>query len=315
MTHAANARRATGISLHSFTRRRIRLNRMQAVAVALGLVLLVGGAPASAQEYKLGPGDVLDIVVLGEQAATGAVAVGADGTITLSMGGRIPVVGLTLPQVTEKVSSALKDYIRDPQVVVSLRQAAPRREFVYLVGQVGRTGAFEMPAGRTVGELIALAGGYAPGAALTQAMIIRKDATIRVDLEQVLLEGNASANTTLESGDLVIVPEVKSRVVVMGQVSKPGSYYLKSGDKLIDVLSAAGFPTKDANVTEIGVIRPGAGKPTVTPVNLDKFKKGDTNQNVSLQSGDIIYVPERGKTLGDFLQSVLSVLPFVTLFR
>jgi polysaccharide biosynthesis/export protein len=288
---------------------------MRGVAVALGLLLLVVAAPANAQEYKVGPGDVLDIVVLGEPSATGPFAVGPDGTITLAMGGHVPVAGLTLPQVTDKVLAALKEYIKDPQVVVSLRQAALRREFVYLVGQVGKTGAFEMPAGRTVGELIALAGGYTPGAALTQAMIIRKDATIRVDLEKVLLEGDASANAALESGDLVIVPEVKSRVVVMGQVTKPGSYYLKSGDRLIDVLSAAGFPTKDANITEIGVIRPGAGKPTVTPVDLNKFKNGDTNQNVSLQSGDIIYVPERGKTLGDYFQSILSVLPFVTLFK
>jgi polysaccharide biosynthesis/export protein len=230
------------------------------------------------------------------------------------MGGRVPVAGLTLPQVTEKVSSALKDYIRDPQVVVSLRQAATRREFVYLVGQVGKTGAFEMPAGRSIGELIALAGGYTPGAALTQAMIIRKETMIRVDLAQVLFEGNASANTTLESGDLVIVPEVKNRVVVMGQVAKPGSYYLATGERLIDVLSAAGFPTPQAKTNEIGIIRQGAGKPTVTPVDLEKFKQGDMSQNPVLLAGDVVYVPEKARGL-DWNTVLQTIFPFILLFR
>ena len=287
---------------------------MQGVAVALGLLLLVGVAPASSQEYKVGPGDVLDIIVLGEPSVTGAFGVGADGTITLSMGGRVPVAGLTLPQATEKVSAALKDYIRDPQVVVSLRQAATRREFVYLVGQVSKTGAFEMPAGRSIGELIAVAGGYTQGAALTQAMIIRKDTMIRVDLAQVLLEGNASANTPLESGDLVIVPEVKNRVVVMGQVAKPGSYYLAGGERLIDVLSAAGFPTPQAKTNEIGIIRQGAGKPTVTPVDLDKFKKGDMSQNPALLAGDVVYVPEKARGL-DWNTVLQTIFPFILLFK
>ncbi len=287
---------------------------MQGVAVALGLLLLIRVAPVNSQEYKVGPGDVLDVVVLGESAVTGPFGVGPDGTITLSMGGHIPVAGLTLPQVTEKVSAALKDYIKDPQVVVSLRQAAPKHEFVYLVGQVGKTGAFEMPAGRTVGELIAVAGGYTAGAALSQAMIIRKDTTIRVDLGQVLLEGNASANTTLESGDLVIVPEVQSRVVVMGQVGKPGSYYLAPGERLIDVLSAAGFPTPQAKTNEIGIIRQGEGKPTVTPVDLEKFKKGDMSQNPALLAGDVVYVPEKARGL-DWNTVIQTIFPFILLFK
>ena len=290
------------------------MNTKQGVAVVLGLLLLVGSAPAGAQEYKLGPGDVLDVIVLGEPSVTGAFAVGLDGTITLSMGGRIPVAGLTLTQATEKVSSALKDFIRDPQVTVSLRQAATRREFVYLVGHVAKTGAFEMPAGRSIGELIALSGGYTQGAALTEAMIIRKDTMIRVNLADVLLQGNASANTPLESGDLVIVPEVKNRVVVMGQVAKPGSYYLATGERLIDVLSAAGFPTPQAKTSEIGIIRQGTGKPTVTPVDLEKFKQGDMSQNPALLGGDVVYVPEKAKGL-DWNTVLQTIFPFILLFK
>ncbi len=286
------------------------------MAVALVVVLvLVFPTPAFPQEYLVGPGDVLEVSVVGEPMVTGPVTVGPDGNIVIPLIGQVSVNGLTLPQVTDKITAALKGFIRDPQVVVAIRQAAPRRQFVYLLGQVAKPGVYEMQDGWAVAELIAVAGGPAPGAALSRAFILRKSESIPVNLEQLLIDGNTSANVPLSSGDLVIVPETKSRVVLMGAVAKPGPYVIKAGDRVIDVLSNAGGPAQGANTGEIGIIRQKESKPTVTPVNLDKFyKSGDLSQNLALEPGDIIYVPVKargvdwGSILGSFVFPILFLL-------
>jgi protein involved in polysaccharide export with SLBB domain len=216
--------------------------------------------------------------------------------------------------VTDKIAAALKDFIREPQVVVAIRQASPRRQFAYLLGQVARPGAYEMQDGWTVAELVAVAGGPTSGAALSRAFIVRKSETIPVNLEQLLDSGNPSANATLSSGDLVIVPETKSRVVIMGQVAKPGPYGIKAGDRVVDVLSSAGGPTQGARTDEIGIIRQKDSKPVVTPINLDKFyKSGDLSQNLTLEPGDVIYVPTKAgvnwaQILGSFVFPIIWLL-------
>jgi polysaccharide export outer membrane protein len=258
------------------------------------------------QEYTISPGDVLDVSVLGEPAVGGPVMVSPDGSIMMQLAGRVQAAGLTLPQLTDRIAAALRKYIRSPQVVVSISQTAQHRQFVYLVGQVNRPGAYEVQTGWTVAALLAAAGGAAPGASLPKAFILRQNARIPIDLKQVLVDGNTSANLALEPGDVVIVPEAQERVLLMGQVAKPGQYLFKPGDHLIDLLSAGGGPSQGAAINNIGIIRQVGQKPTVTPVNLDRFyRSGDLSQNVALEPGDIVYVPQRS---GVSWASVLGTL-------
>ena len=299
---------------------RPRMMRGGAAALVLGLVLMTIVPPTKAQDYTVGPGDALDISVLGEWNAPAVVD--PDGKIVIPLAGEIPVAGLTLPQVTEKVTVVLKPFIRDPQVMVSIRQAANRKQFVYLLGQVLHPGAYEIPGYEvqkqwTVAELIAVAGGPLPGAALPKAIVMRKDTSIPVDLEQLIVEGNASANVSLNAGDVVIVPESKNKVVVMGGVVKPGPYLFREGDHVVDVLSAAGGPTPKAMLSNIGVVRLEGAKPSVKPVNLDKFyKSADAAQNVTLQAGDVVYVPEQGGMgFGELLGSLNGLAYIFLLLR
>jgi polysaccharide biosynthesis/export protein len=274
----------------------MRMPQMRNVAIGLlpALVMALLPTPAFPQEYLIGPGDVLEVSVVGEALVTGPVTVGPDGNIVMPLVGQVSVQGLTLTQATDKITAALKEYIREPQVVVALRQAAPRRQFAYLLGQVARPGVYEMQTGWTVAELVAVAGGPGGAAALDRAFILRQSETIPVNLEKLLIDGDTSANFPLVSGDLVIVPETKSRVVLMGMVSKPGPYMLRQGDRVVDVLSSAGGPVGNADTQQIGIIRQKDSKPTVMPVNLDKFyKSGDLSQNPILEPGDVIYVAKR----------------------
>ncbi len=270
----------------------MRLARGAKTGIVLGVLLIALASSGFAQEYTIRPGDIVDISVLGEPAVSGTATVSPDGEIMLPMAGVIPAAGLTLSQLTQKIKEQLRQFVRDPQVTVSIR--ASHRQYAYVLGQIAHPGAYEIDKGWTVSQLVAVAGGPTNEAALARTLVMRKEKTIPFDLEQVLIEGNASADVSLESGDVVIVPETKNRVLVMGGVQKPGPYMFRAGDRVVDVLSAAGGLTPKASMKDIGVIRQQGQKPAVTPINLNKFyKDGDLTQNIVVQPRDIVYVPER----------------------
>ncbi|HLJ60340.1 MAG TPA: polysaccharide biosynthesis/export family protein [bacterium] len=268
------------------------------------------------QQYTVQPGDVLQIAVVGESEVSGSVTVSQDGSIMVPMVGRIPAGGATLPQLTDRVTQALKTYIRDPQVAITITQTATRQQFVYLLGQVVRPGAYQIGDGLTIAAVIAAAGGPTPSAALPRAFVLRKTQTIPVDLQQLLIDGNTQANMVIQPGDVIIVPEGRDRVVLMGAVVRPGPYIISPGDRLVDLLSAAGGMTQTAKINDVGVVRQAvpaptsATKPTVTEVDLTKFyKSGDMTQNLELHSGDIVYVPDQGQHVvwNAFLNSLGSM--------
>ncbi len=317
---------------------KLRILRGVATAVVCWLVLLTVVPPALPQTptpppvspetpvpgpqvplspaYTVGPGDVLAITVLGEPQASGVVTVSPDGTITLPLTGAVHVADLTVDQIVQRLTEVLKKYDREPHVVVAIQQAGQHR-LVYLLGQATHPGAYQMQKGWTLAELFAVAGGPAPRAALNQAVIMRNNKTIPVDLQELLVQGKPSANVPLQAGDVVMVPETKDEVVVMGQVLKAGSYMFKPGARVVDVLSEAGGPNDQAAINNIGVLRQGAQKQaTVLHANLDTFyKDGDMSQNVALLPGDIVYVPKRGLSWQDVFNSIPGLGVLFTIFK
>lgn len=302
----------------------------RAAVPALVIILLLGALPVFAQappvtppapgvEYVLGPQDVLDIAVFGEADLTRTVTVRPDGKISFPLVGEILVTGMTAPQVAEKLTAALKVYLKNPRVTITVSQARPDavRLFVYLVGQVQNPGAYELRTGWTVMEAIAQAGGLTPKAALRKASLIRRatNQTQLLDLDRIMLKGDQSANVALQPGDVILVPEFLNRVLVWGAVRNPGPYDLNEGARVLDALIAAGGPDVKATVESVGIIRQTAdGKREVAAtVNLNKiFKSGDESQNILLQHADIVYVPQSNRVTW---QDVLSYLSGFSLIR
>jgi polysaccharide export outer membrane protein len=268
--------------------------------------------PAQAnQPYTVGPGDMLDVWTLGEPSASGTVTVDPDGNLTLPLTGQVAVGGLTVDQIAQKLAEVLKKYLRDPQVVVAIHAAA-QRNYVYLMGQVTHPGAYQWQKGWSLAQLFSIAGGPTPRAALGQALILRNNTTIPIDLQRLLLDGDTTANVPLRAGDVVMVPETKNQVTIMGAVGRPGQYTFRPGDRVVDVLSAAGGPVQGARVNDIGVVRVDTQDPkkgTVLHVNLDKYyKSGDLTQDVALLPGDVVYVPQHtGVNWLDVLGAITGV--------
>lgn len=82
------------------------------------------------------------------------------------------------------------------------------------------------------------------------------------------------------------------KVVVLGEVNKPGLFTLDSPLTALEAISKAGGFTPDAKQKSVLLIRGGLKNPELITLNIGRvFNKNDMAQNVSLQNGDIIYVP------------------------
>ena len=141
---------------------------------------------------------------------------------------------------------------------------------VTVLGKVARPGTYELPDGAGLAQVLAAAGGVAAGAD-TVATLTRDGQSLSINLDSA---------TSIADGDVLFVPELESRAVVMGQVARPGAYDLKPGARATDLIAAAGGVL--ARADRIAVFR---GGDMAAPV-FD----GSIADNPAIQPGDIVEV-------------------------
>jgi polysaccharide export outer membrane protein len=159
-------------------------------------------------EYPISTNDLLEISVYDEPDLCKTVRVSADGTITYPLVGTIAVAGLTTKGLEEKMTELLiKDYLVNPQVNVFIKEFTK----ISVLGQVKNPGAYELKAGLTVVDAIALAGGLTDIADSNGTKVIRihkgKKKTIGVPVGSILKGGDRTQDVPLQTGDTVVVPE------------------------------------------------------------------------------------------------------------
>ena len=156
------------------------------------------GAPdLSSNDYKLGSGDKIRVLVFGESDLSGEFEVGAAGTIDMPLIGAVPAMGVTVGQFQNDVTTRLRNgYLNDPKVSVQVLNYRP----YFITGEVQKTGEFPYKAGLTVQDAIGVAGGYTYRANTGRVYIRRAGAAqeVSVDLTQ---------RVALNPGDSIRVPE------------------------------------------------------------------------------------------------------------
>jgi polysaccharide export outer membrane protein len=164
-------------------------------------------APGSAVDtttFKIGPQDILKIVVWREPDFTGLYTVHSDGKFTLPLVGDILAGGLTAEQVQKNVATALSKLIVKPNVTVTVQQVYSQK--YYMDGQIGRTGEYALAAPTTVLEAISIAGGLRDFANAKKIYVLRKDKRIPFNYKDVIKGKNLAQNIYLQAGDHVVVP-------------------------------------------------------------------------------------------------------------
>lgn len=194
------------------------LNPFKHAAWIAGLALLVilvkpsvalaqTAAARPTQEYTLGPDDVLAVVYWGDKDLSAEVVVRPDGFISLPLLNDVEALGLTPTQLAERVAKLAAVYLEEPAVTVVVKQINSRK--VFITGEVGKPGQYQLGGPTTVLQLIAMAGGLTPFAKTETIAIIRSGAngpvTFTFNYKKAARLEDLDGNIVLMPGDTVIV--------------------------------------------------------------------------------------------------------------
>jgi polysaccharide export outer membrane protein len=166
-------------------------------------------APPAITDYVIGPEDLLQITVWKNESLSRELAVRPDGKISMPLLHDIQAAGLTPMQLQEKLSTALGEFMPNPEVSVTVTDVRSYR--ISVLGEVVKPGVLQLKSDTTVLEAIALAGGFRDFASPSKIVILRKNGDgqtnkIPFNYNRVVKDNRAEGNVTLKSGDVVVVP-------------------------------------------------------------------------------------------------------------
>jgi protein involved in polysaccharide export with SLBB domain len=286
--------------------------------------------------YTLGPGDSLEIELLGKPESEETVLVGPGGKIYYYILPGLNVWGKTLGETKERIEQELSRYIQNgPRVTVTLRAVQSKQ--IWILGQVTQPGIYPLTTPMTLLEAVSLAGGPTagsqtasaapaqtnaavtstganhspptgvPSADLKRAFVMREGKLLPVDLHRLLERGDMTQNIQLRAGDFIYFPPARTQeIYVLGKVRQPQVIRYDKSLTLVGAIARAGGLLDDAHRSQLAIVRGSLAEPQVALVDYQDIANGK-QPNVLLESGDIVYAPKHPfQTLKRYADMVLN---------
>ena len=166
---------------------------------------------AAAADYRIGPGDTLQVFVWRNPELSVTVPVRPDGRISTPLVEDMTAVGKTPTQLARDIEKVLSEYVRSPQVNVIVTQPQSAFSQVKVIGQVLKPAPVPFREGMTVLDAVLAVGGLTNFAAGNRARLVRiqdgKHLEIPIKLDSLMNKGDMSQNLKLQPGDVLVVPE------------------------------------------------------------------------------------------------------------
>ena len=165
----------------------------------------------SQANYRIQPGDLIEITVFKESDMSRILRISGNGTVTFPLAGNLKLSELSVPDAESFLAQKLSDYIRSPQVTILIKEYANKQ--IYVLGEVKKPGSIQLPVERklSVLEAITLAGGFTEIAAPDRTRVLRasegRSQSLEVKISRITKEGDKSADIFLEPNDTVFVPQ------------------------------------------------------------------------------------------------------------
>ncbi|MBD0336246.1 MAG: SLBB domain-containing protein [Cyanobacteria bacterium Co-bin13] len=296
-------------------------------------------------DYRLGPGDVININVFGAEEYSGQVIVLQDGAINLPRIGRVSVEGLTFQGSATAIAAAYSTYIRRPVITVTPIRLRPIR--VAISGQVNRPGTYTIESTNdnqiltfpSLTQAISQAGGITARANLKEVEIRRsvgpnQKQMATINLWDLVRSGDLAQDIVLQGGDEVFIPMAQTlspaeatelasasfapdsiQVYVAGEVDRPGLVEVPLNTPLNQALLVAGGFTNRANQRSVSLVRLNPdGSVAQRDVPVD-FNQGINDEgNPILMNQDVVVVGRSGvAAFGETTNILLS--PFTTILN
>lgn len=249
--------------------------------------------------FRLGPGDVLDIELLGSGDGPQSTFVGPDGRIYFHLLDGQQVWGLTLAETTKRLEHELSRFVQSPQISITLREVHSRR--VWVLGRISTPGLYELTQPMTVIEAISKAGGLFTSrmsgsteelADLHHSFLIRKGQLLPVDFNSLIRKGDTSQNIYLQPDDFIYLPSaLGSEVYIMGAVYQPRSVAFKDQLTLLTAIAHCRGFIKGAELSKVAILRGALRDPEIALVNADSILSGKS-PDVLLKPKDLVFIPQ-----------------------
>lgn len=244
-------------------------------------------ATAPKPEALLGVGDTLRITVFQNPDLTVESArVSENGQINFPLIGNVALGGLSVAAAEQKIAKLLRDggFVLRPQVTIQVGQI--RSSVISILGQVSKPGRYPIEVvGARVSEMVAAAGGVAPGGADIVTLVgtrVGRPIKLDIDMPAILQSGKAELDLPVENGDIIYVDRAPS-AYIYGEVQRPGQFRLERGMSLMQAIAQSGGITLRGTQRGIKVHRRGSdGAVSVSDMDL----------NDPVLRDDVIYVKE-----------------------
>lgn len=287
--------------------------------------------------YRIGPGDVLSVAVWGhpelsmstmtgtttssgDSASSGGVGylVNASGFIQFPYIGQVQVSGLTETQAYSKLSTALGQYIRNPQITVRVQNYRSQR--VYIDGEVKIPGVYsitDLP--MTLPEAINRAGGSLPTSDLSRVQLNRRGKLYTLNMSALVASGINPSSIMLAAGDMLRLPSREdSKIYVLGEVQKPAAIPMQNGRMSLNQAlgEAAGISPVSGNARQVYIVRTrtdSQGQPAVYHIDVRAPAALILAEQFPLQPGDVVYVD--ASALANWNRVISLILPSAGLLR
>ena len=186
-----------------------------ALSASIRPALAAEAVPASpvSPDYRIGPGDTIQVFVWRNPDLSVTVPVRPDGKISTPLVEDMVAVGKTPSILARDVEKALAVYVKSPQVNIIVTIPASVFSQVKVIGQVLHPQALPYRDGMTVLDAVLAVGGLTQFAAGNRAHVVRtvngKQQELKVKLEAIVNNGDMKQNLALQPGDVVVVPETR----------------------------------------------------------------------------------------------------------
>jgi len=281
--------------------------------------------------YILGPNDqILIRAAQAEEINEKPFRIDADGNLNLPLVGKIRAGGMSQQELESEIVRRLKEYIRDPQVIISITSF--RSEPVFFVGAFAKPGIYPLQGKRTLVEMLVSIGGLTPNAS-RHIKVTRRDeygviplpgaiedpakkiSTVEISMGSLRENVNPAEDIILMPFDVISV-ERAEQIYVNGEVSRTSAIELGERDSisLLQVLTQAGGFTRDAKRSQVRILRPilNTTRRAEIDINVNDIYAGNAN-DFPLLPNDVLYVPRSYQrvVLTTIGQLILSNAPYI----
>jgi polysaccharide biosynthesis/export protein len=219
-------------------------------------------------DYVIGPGDVIEVQLFGKDNRQYRLAVTRDGRISFPEIGALAVSGMTFTDLRADLERRVAEQMIGVKASISM---GPLRSIrVFVLGDVTRPGSYTVSSLSTMTNALLVSGGVQPIGSLRNVQLKRNGRLVtRLDLYDLLLRGDTSADQRLQPGDVIFVPPIGATAAVAGEVRRPAIYELRNERTVAQLVEMAGglMPSAVPGLSQLERLD-ARGNVTLVDVNL-----------------------------------------------